>query len=141
MTGTKQTGLRPAEHLIYGSGASAVVVVPARVAAYLNRHAGLSLLRRDSSGDPEVDNLLLAFRLAELEWQSSATGTTHAEPPELDRSLQWMSTEQVAGLLGMTGRGIRKAISEGRLKALKVGDHYRISATDFEHFRASRTTR
>ncbi|WP_353708962.1 helix-turn-helix domain-containing protein [Cellulosimicrobium sp. ES-005] len=49
-----------------------------------------------------------------------------------------MSTGQAAELLGMTDRGVRLAISEGRLEAEKVADRYRISRSNVEHYRAAR---
>ncbi|PTU56968.1 hypothetical protein DBB34_06555 [Sphaerisporangium cinnabarinum] len=49
-----------------------------------------------------------------------------------------MSTGQAAELLGMTDRGVRLAICEGRLEAEKPGGRYRVSRANLEHFRAAR---
>lgn len=132
---------RPAEHLIHGVDGP-IVIVTGRVAAYLNRYAGLDAYRRANRGaDAEVDQALQALRRADLWWRESATGTKKAPEPELDASFEWLSTTQAGTQLGVTDRAIRKAIDEGRLKALRVDDRWRISRTDFEHYRAGRSTR
>lgn len=121
---------------VHGPG----VLVPARVAAWLEKRAGLSSLRARARGaDPEVDAVLLALRVAGLAWLTSATGSEVEPEPEVRReSSQWLSTGQAAELLGMTDRGVRLAISEGRLEAEKVADRYRISRSNVEHYRAAR---
>jgi excisionase family DNA binding protein len=116
-----------------------VVVVPARVAAWLDQRARLSELRIQVRGaDPEVDAVLVALRVAAVSWRNSATGTdprnqAAAEPPSA-----WLSTTQAADELDMTDRGVRTAIASGRLNADRDGDRWRISREDFEHFRAAR---
>ncbi|MFJ1510909.1 helix-turn-helix domain-containing protein [Cellulosimicrobium funkei] len=116
------------------------VVVPARVAAWLEARAGLSGLRVKARGiDPEVDAVLVAIRVVGLAWRDSATGS-HVEPePEVPRgSSQWLSTGQAADLLGITDRAVRLAISENRLPAQQVAGRYRITRADVEHYRAAR---
>jgi excisionase family DNA binding protein len=131
---------RPVEHLIHGQHGP-IIIVTARVAAYLNRHAGLDEYRRATRGaDAEVDLALQGFRMLDMWWRESATGTKKAPEPELDASFEWLSTTQAGTQLGVTDRAIRKAIDEGRLKALRVDDRWRISRTDFEHYRAGRST-
>ena len=129
---------RTPEHYIHGAGA--VIIVPARICAYLNRYAGLEQFRRDNVGiDPDVDALLIAFRVAELAWRRSVTGTTQAATPELAASSEWLSTTQAAGQLHMTDRGIRTAIAAGRLQADSVAGRWRISREALSHFRQTRT--
>jgi len=128
---------RPAAHYIHGGGE--VIVVPARVCAFLNRYAGLAQFRETyRGGDPQVDEVLTAFRVAELTWQRSATGTEQAAKPELDATLEWLSTTQVAERLRLTDRAIRKAITEGRLHADNIAGRWRISRESFEHYKAAR---
>ncbi|WP_166789187.1 helix-turn-helix domain-containing protein [Cryobacterium sp. TmT2-59] len=128
---------RPAEHYIHAGGG--VIVVPARVCAYLNRYAGLDTFRRTNVGiDAEVDALLVAFHIAENAWLKSVTGTPTAAPPELPASSEWLSTTIVAALLGMTDRGVRTAIAAGRLQAESVAGRYRISREALNHFRQGR---
>ncbi|TDN42555.1 excisionase family DNA binding protein [Curtobacterium flaccumfaciens] len=117
---------RPPEHLVLG-GRGPEAVVTGRVAAYLLRHAGLDDYRRRHRGeDPEVDNTLVALTLVALTWRSSATGTRQAATPELDHTADWMSTRQAAEALGLSDRGIRKAIQERRLHAVRVGRAWRV---------------
>src|ERR1700719_234576 len=42
------------------------------------------------------------------------------------------SVEQVAGLLGLHVRTVRNYVSEGRLKAVRIGKQYRIAREDLE---------
>ncbi|MFE5293003.1 helix-turn-helix domain-containing protein [Isoptericola sp. NPDC056618] len=116
------------------------VVVPARVAAWLDARANLSALRMKSRGaDPEVDDVLLGLRVAALAWRTSATGSAVDPEPEVPReSSQWLSTGQAANLLGITDRAVRLAIREGRLVAEQVAGRYRISRANVEHYRAAR---
>ena len=111
------------------------VVVPGRVAAYLLRNAGLDVYRREHRGeDPEVDNTLLALTIIALHWRNTATGTRNAAAPELAASSEWLSTNQAATVLGLTERGIRKAIQEHRLQATRVGRTWRISREQLAHY-------
>ena len=130
---------RPAEHFLHGD--AAVVIVPRRVCAYLNRYAGLEQFRRDNRGhDAEVDNVLVAFRVAELSWREAATGTREAPEPELEgSSTHWMSTTQAAAQLGVGDRAVRKAIAEGRMQAENIAGRWRIQQEQLQHFRARRT--
>ena len=132
-----RTQARPAENYIHAGGG--VIVVPARVCAYLNRYAGLDTFRRTNVGiDAEVDALLVAFHIAEKAWLKSATGTPTAAAPELPTSSEWLSTTIVAARLGMTDRGVRTAITQGRLQAESVAGRYRISREALNHFRQGR---
>lgn len=126
---------RPAEHYLHGDGA--VVVVPARVCAYLNSLAGLDEFRRANRGaDPEVDAVLVAIRIAEVRWREAATGTREAAKPEpATDSNQWFSTTQAAGLLKVGDRAIRKAISAGHLPAESIAGRWRINRESIEHYR------
>lgn len=128
----------PTSYVIGANGPA--VMVPARVAAWLDVHAKLSSLRvRTRGSDSEVDAVLVALRVAALEWRTSATGSEVEPEPEVRReSSQWLSTGQAAGLLGMSARGVRLAISEGRLEAQQVAGRYRISRANVEHYRAAR---
>ncbi len=129
---------RPPTAYVHGIGGS-VVVVPGRVAAWLERHADLRRLRTDARGaDAEVDAVLVALATCAFAWRASATGTAipaQAEPVALS---SWLSTSQAAGLVGVTPRAIRKAIADDRLSATEVNGSYRISREDVEHFRAGR---
>ena len=128
---------RPPEHLVHGLDGP-IVIVSGRVAAWLNRHAGLDQFRIDHRGeDGEVDSTLVALRLAELKWREAATGTKQAAPPEPES--QWLSTNQAATRTHLGERAIRKAIYEGRLKATNSNGRWRIQFEDLAHFQANRT--
>ncbi|WP_138999465.1 helix-turn-helix domain-containing protein [Rhodococcus zopfii] len=131
---------RPTEHYLHGDGH--VVIVPARVAAWLERRVALNRVRIDARGlDPEIDAVLGALRISALVWRSAATGTEDTTPPEPDAtSNQWMSTTQAAIHLGITDRAVRKAIATGTLNAENTGGRWRIHRDDIAHYRATRPT-
>jgi excisionase family DNA binding protein len=129
---------RPPAAYIHGV-AGPCVILPARIAAWLESHAEINQIRLEARGvDPEVDAVLNAIRVAAMAWRTSATGTPHAaEPEEMSESL-WMSTTTAADKLDMTDRGIRQAIRENRLRATNVSGRWRINEEDLEHYRTAR---
>lgn len=133
------TPQRPPTAYVHGVDAP-VVVVPARVCAWLERYASLNEVRIQERGaDPEVDAVLVAVRLAALTWRTTATGTAVAAKPEAPTDLnQWMSTGQAAERLGITDRAVRLAIKENRLKATNLDGRWRITAEDLQHFTAAK---
>lgn len=133
------TPQRPPEAYVHGINAP-VVVIPARVCAWLERHARLNEVRiRERGADPEVDAVLVAVRLAALTWRTTATGTPVAAKPEAPADLnQWMSTGQAAARLGITDRAVRLAIQEQRLHATNVAGRWRITKEDLQHFTAAK---
>lgn len=130
---------RPPEAYVHGIGAP-VVVVPARVCAWLERNARLNEVRIENRGaDAEVDAVLVALRLAALTWRNTATGSPVAAKPEVTADLnQWLSTTQAADILYITDRAVRLAISEKRLPATQVNGRYRIAREDIQHFAAAK---
>lgn len=130
--------MTPAGYVIGAQGPA--VVVPARVAAWLESKANLSALRvRARGSDAEVDAVLVALRVAALAWRTSATGSDVEPTPEAARgSEQWLSTSKAADLLGITDRAVRLAIREGRLEAVQVAGRWRVSRANVEHYRAAR---
>jgi excisionase family DNA binding protein len=117
-----------------------VVVVPARVAAFLDRAADLTRIRGQVRGaDPELDAVLTALREAAMAWRGSVSaGTNRAPIAEPVAQLPWVDSQTAAAALGISDRGIRKAIAEGRLQATRVGGRWRINREDVEHYRAAR---
>jgi excisionase family DNA binding protein len=129
---------RPPEAYVHGIGAP-VVVVPGRVAAWLERHTDLRRLRAGVRGqDPEIDAVLVALATAAAAWRATATGTPDAARPEAESPCQQMSTGQAADLLGVTPRAVRQAVHEGRLTAERVGSRWLLDREDVEHYRAKR---
>lgn len=133
------TPQRPPTAYVHGVDAP-VVVIPARVCAWLERYASLNEVRiRERGADPEVDAVLVAVRLAALTWRTTATGTPVAAKAEADPDLeQWMSTGQAAERLGITDRAVRLAIQEQRLNATNVAGRWRITKEDLQHFTAAK---
>lgn len=128
---------RPPEHYVHGDGE--VVIVPARVAAWLAGAAHLDQLRaRIRGADPEVDSVLVALTVAAMKWRTSATGSADAPRPEVAPGSPWVSSTQAADLLGIGDRAVRLAIDEQRLQAEKVQGRWRIAREDVEHYRAGR---
>ncbi len=124
--------------MIVGTDGPAVLVA-ARTAAWLERHAGLSALRvRVRGTDPQISEQLQELRIAALSWRGSATGTEEAAEPEPGASSSWLSTSEAAGLLGITPRAVRKAIARGALPAVEVAGRHRITREDVEQYRAAR---
>ena len=131
---------RPIEHYLHGDGH--VVIVPARVAAWLERRAGLNAIRIGNRGlDPEVDAVLGALRIGALVWRNSvdgtdATQTAEPEPP----SPQRVSTNQAATHLGITDRAVRKAIARGAICAENIDGRWVIDREELIDYQATRTT-
>lgn len=133
------TPRRPPQAYVHGIGGT-VVIIPARVCAWLERHARLNEVRIQERGaDAEVDAVLVALRLAALTWRTTATGTPVAAKPEATTDLnQWLSTTQAADILYITDRAVRLAISEKRLPATLVNGRWRITREDIQHFAAAK---
>jgi excisionase family DNA binding protein len=131
---------RPPEHYLHGEGT--VVIIPARVCSYLNSYAGLREFRLATRGaDAEVDAVLIAMSVADGRWRLAATGTREAAKAELaEDSDVWLSTNQVAGLLGIGDRAVRKAISTGHLPAESVAGRWRINREQLAHYKSGRAT-
>ena len=134
---------RPAEHLVHGLDAP-VVIVSGRVAAWLLSRAGLDQYHRAQRGDdPEVDQVLVALKLAAIAWRERNTGTDRGTqeagtPPQATPSPQWLTTTHAARSLGIGTRAVRKAIHTGRLPAQWAGGCWWINPEDVEHYRARR---
>lgn len=138
------TPLRPAEYHVYGLDGP-VVVVPGRVAAWLLSRAGLDEYHHSHRGDdPDVDQVLVALKLAAIAWRERNTGgTDHGTqvadtPPQAAPSPQWLTTTATARVLGITARAVVKAISAGRLPAQWSAGCWWIDPQDVEHYRAKR---
>jgi hypothetical protein len=134
---------RPAEYHVLGFDAP-VVVVPGRVAAWLLSRAGLADYHRAHRGDdPEVDQVVIALKLAAHAWRERATGTGHGTreaniPPQGAPSPTWVNTTTAARALGITSRAVVKAIAAGRLRAQWSAGRWWLDPADVEHYRARR---
>ena len=136
-------------HLIRPDG---TVVVPGTVAEPILRlivrglsqssagNGGGACLTTDTIG---VLSALNAAAAREEERSSSAVGTKMPESGIIgNRSDAFrLTTLEAAHLLGCTDRAIRKACTEGRLRAVKLGNAWLIDAQDLDRHRFSTTTR
>lgn len=134
---------RDAETYVHGVDASGnpapVVIVSARVAAYLNKYAHLDDFRISIRGtDKEVDDILVALRYADVWWRNSVTGTKPSSSREPRSQSEWLTTRQAALKANITQRAIRKAIEEKRLEAKRIGNMWQIAQIDLQHFLAQR---
>lgn len=114
---------------------ASVVLVPPRVAAWLDRHVpALERARVEQRGrDDEVSSVLLALRVAALRWREQAgseRGTPAAPTPEPGAA--WLTTRQAGDVLGLTDRAVRRRIESGRLPAQRQGDRWLISRADVD---------
>ena len=133
--------IRNAEHYIHGTGGDRVVILPARVCAWLDRAADLDALAARVRGhDGELDNLLTAIRWAGRNWSSYASGTTPVTPTQPGALSPWLTTTAVAISLGISEPGVRKALRERRLEGENVEGRWRVSREALAQFRSSRST-
>lgn len=132
---------RPPESYVHGLDGP-VVVVPARVATWLLRRAGLEAYHRDHRGlDPQVDAIIVALKVADRTWRASVgtdLGTDTDGTGPGPAGCPWLSTTEAARRLGITDRAVRKAIAAGRLRAQWVGGVHALDPADIEHYRATR---
>jgi hypothetical protein len=105
--------LKPPGWHIVGLGGPAVVV-PARVAAWLESKLDLRRVRTDVRGaDPEVDAVLLDLAVVALTWRKAVEalpcrGSEQAGPAEAGTPSSWLTTAQAAGRLGVTSSRVRR---------------------------------
>lgn len=134
--------VRPAESYVHGLDGP-TVTVPARVAALLLRRTDLGAYARDHRGeDPETDQVLVALRLAAAAWLAAAGSdcgpSLVADGAVEASSARQLSTGHAAKLLGITERSVRRAVTQGRLRATPLGGRWVLTPEDVEHFRAQR---
>lgn len=134
---------RPPGAYLHGTDGP-VAIVSGRTAAWLLSVADVARLRAAHRGEnPEVDAQLVALTVAANVWRTSTSATSPMggsavdEVEEAERPLESMSTSEAAGLLGRTPRGVRLACQSGRLPAVLVDGHYRITRTDLTHYRTT----
>ena len=108
------------------------VIVPPRIAAWLEERAGLTSDRRIRLRvtDPAAYEVLMALHVAALDHRSG-TGTNLAPAqPVRPESEKWLTTTEAASLLGVTDRAIRNWCASGRLPATRRGGRWLINAAD-----------
>jgi excisionase family DNA binding protein len=116
------------------------MILPGRVAAWLEHHLRLNSVRVEVRGrDAEVDSALNAIRLVAVAWRNT-NSVPGRKPPEVAEEMpSFYNTTAAATYLGITDRGVRQAIKDGRLEATQTIDgRHQIHAEDLLHFAASR---
>ncbi|KZF00882.1 hypothetical protein A2J03_09865 [Rhodococcus sp. EPR-157] len=114
--------VRISQHLT----ADGSVVIPPRIARWLEKNAGVTADRRVRlrDNDPDAYIALAALHLSAL---CSDNGTEGAAPqPNQTESVQWISTRHAADTLNVTDRCVRKWCSTGRLHAQRIGGRWLI---------------
>lgn len=121
------------------------MLVSARVATWMPRRGGLDQYHRSHQGtDVELDQTILALKLASLAWREqrdigTGRGTNLADTPPRDApSPEWWTTTTTARDLGITSRAVVKAIADGRLPARSSAGRWWLNPEDVAHFRARR---
>jgi excisionase family DNA binding protein len=135
--------LKPPGWHIVGLGGPGVVV-PGRVAAWLEDRLDLRRVRTDVRGaDPEVDAVLLDLAVVALTWRKAVEalpcrGSEQAGPAEAGTPSSWLTTAQAAGRLGVTSSRVRQVIRAKHLVAEQVDHQWRITLQDLAHYAAAR---
>jgi excisionase family DNA binding protein len=107
------------------------VVVPPRVAAWLDAKTGLTSDRRMllRITDAAAYEVLAALRLSALAHDDSENGTAIVGPqPNQPQSEMWLTTAQAAQRAGVTDRCVRKWIAQHRLPATRHGGRWLINS-------------
>lgn len=137
----------PERYLLPG-GQPRSVVVPARIAGFLNRQA-LDRLRVQVRGaDRELDEVLGALLIAGHEYGQAASAAVNgsaAVPRIADRSASgrgdqrpYLDTPAVAERLGCKPRNVRDLAQRGRLHGECVGGRWRFSPEVVDGYLADR---
>jgi hypothetical protein len=121
-----------------------VLLVPARIAALLERHYKMHELRLSARGwDTQLDAVLAAWHAIALQWiddstrNASATGSEVAADAEPVGALM-LSTATVAALASCTPRAVRLAAAEGRLVGCKSAGRWVFDRVDVKAWTSSR---
>lgn len=109
-------------------GSDGSVVVPPRIAAWLESQTGLTADRRINlrTTDPVAYEVLAALHLAALHHRSGNGTETAVGQEHPQESSLWITTSQAALRLGVTDRAIRKWCANGRLSATRFGSRWLI---------------
>ena len=133
---------RDPRHYVHGLDGKGVVIVPARIAAWLHQQLPLDRLRTEMRGaDPEIDHVLIGLSVAGFNWRSSVVGTSPRNGAELKPRSPWLTASEAADQLGVTVRAVTKACRAGRLPAQWTAGRWSVSREDLEHYRTARQQR
>ena len=107
------------------------VIVPPRMAAWLERNAGVTGDRRIRlrGEDPVAYEVLAALHLAALRHRSGCGTKVAAHQPHMTGSKMWLTTSEAAHEADVTDRCIRKWIAQSELPATRHGGRWLIHRT------------
>jgi excisionase family DNA binding protein len=114
--------------------AEGCVIVPPRIADWIEKQIGLVSERRIALADtdPLAYAVLSALRLVALQ-QRTGNGTKSAAVQSSPEELTvWLTTQEAAADAEVTDSCIRKRIRSGRLPAIKRGGRYLINRNDLQ---------
>jgi hypothetical protein len=123
------------------------MVMPAWFATFLFKHLPVDELRlRVRGSDRAVDEALMAFSALALPASSGGgSGTTTwlpADPQPAPRSNSGcddpLGVAGAAGLVGISGEAVRKALREGRMQGALIDGRWLVSREEAERYRAAR---
>ncbi|MGI8761311.1 MAG: helix-turn-helix domain-containing protein [Jatrophihabitantaceae bacterium] len=98
--------------------------------------------------DPAVDSVLIAVRAAAMYWRDSGSGSGSVDGPTLadhpapatalDSGAPLLDAAEAAAVVGITDRGVRRAIAAGRLPARQAAGRWLIAEADANRYRDRR---
>lgn len=105
------------------------VVVPPRIAFWLEKQAGVTDNRRIvvRGNDPAAYEVLMALHIAALTHRSGVGTKVTEQQGYPEESNVWMTTITAAERMGVTDRAIRKWIAVGKLPAIRHGGRWLIN--------------
>ena len=132
---------RPIEAAIQGLSGPVSVIEGAEAAALIATFK-LDVYSREHRGaNVHVDRAISKLKLLSAAHRAGAgtgCGTFRAVPAELVQSCGGkLTTRQASEVLGITARGVRKAIKDGRLRAERSGGRWLIDSADVARYRVN----
>jgi hypothetical protein len=113
-----------------------VVVLPAGVARWLEEQTDLPRRRVAVRGDDvELDQALLAIRLAAMQVGAVPGAAVGTDPPAMPVAEPELTVNQAAHRIGIRPRAVRRALEEQRLAGRKAGGRWLIQPADADHYR------
>jgi len=119
---------------------SLICVVPADVAVILLSRAGLDAYRRRHRGEnPRVDRSLLELTTVALRYRTMTDRGRNRAPGAVTGSgSRQLTTSMAADRTGVSARTIRRAITDGRLPAERLGHSWVLDAGDVDQWHQRR---
>jgi excisionase family DNA binding protein len=134
--------VKPAAAYLLGTDGVAVAV-PGRTCQWLRRNTNIEAQWLAQRGlPPDIDNVLQAMAHAASRYRAehaAVHGTPLGESTDSTTTsivmAQLLTTEDVAHILGIKPRAVRRAIAEYRLDAVSIGRRWFITRADVDRYR------